>query len=52
MAKRCEFLREQRAASALEYVIIGALIAALLVPVMVSIFNTLRSKLEAINSGL
>ena len=54
MIKRCmaKFLREEKAASAIEYVVVGALITAILVPVLVSIFNTIKSKLEAINGGL
>jgi len=46
------FLRDEEAAAAIEYVVIGALLAALLVPILVAIFNTLQSKLEAIHDGL
>ena len=46
------FLREEKAASTVEYILLGALLAAIIVPVLVAIFNTLRGKLEDINSGL
>ena len=36
----------------MEYVIIGALATAILVPILVAIFNTLKTRLEAINNGL
>ena len=45
-------LRDEEAAAAIEYVVIGALLAALLVPILVAIFNTLKGKLEAIHDGL
>jgi len=46
------FLGDEAAAAAIEYVVIGALLAALLVPILVAIFNTLKDKLEAIHDGL
>ena len=46
------FLKEEKAASTIEYIILGALLAAIIVPVLVTIFNTLSAKLEDINDGL
>lgn len=46
------FLREEKATSTVEYIILGALLTAIIVPILVAIFNTLSTKLEDINDGL
>jgi len=52
MRRRKGFWADEEGASAIEYVVIGALLAALLVPILVAIFNTLKGKLEDIHNGL
>ena len=46
------FLRDEEGAVAIEYVVIGALIAAVLIPILYTLFNGLRDKLQEIHDEL
>ena len=46
------FLRDESGLETMEYVVLAALVAALLTLSMIALFNTIVDKIKAINSSL
>ncbi len=46
------FLRDRRATVSVEWIVVAALLVLVLVPTLISLFDSLRGKFQAINDGL